>query len=240
MSKPKTWGEANQRRLVHRVIDWDGAAESADIDLPLTTKPVHIAVDNQSGQDLTMTLSHLIRVDNTQASATVSEDDSSYTVTVDKPGPDGEKYSIQHVLPADPEDATELEVSLDGNVIIVALAVDADGNPDNNKNTAGAIVDLINDKEDGLDGFTATTDDESGVFTQAHEEPIPFTGGITERWAQLYDSEGQELSISITNNTRRVYGPFYHFPRFLGGRITLTANIAPDEETITIVQAVEG
>lgn len=240
MTQPKSWGEANQRRLVHQILKWDGAAKVQTVDLPLTTKPVHIAVDNQSGQDLTMTLSHLIRVDNTQASATVSEDDSSYTVTVDKPGPDGEKYSIQHVLPVDTEGETDLEIDLTDNLITITLAVDASGNPDNNKNTAKLIADAINDEETGLEGFTATYDgDGSGVFVEA-TEPIGFTGGTTERWASLYDSEGNALSISITDNIRRVYGPYYYFPRYLGGRVTLTAQSAPEDKTITIVQIVEG
>lgn len=244
MTQPKSWGEANQRRLVHQILKWDGTATIQTVDLPLTTKPVHVAVDNQSGKTLALTLAHLLRIDDTNASAKVGEGANSfYTVSVVEPGADGEKYSIRHVLPADPEPdtATDLEIDLTDNLITITLAVDASGNPDNNKNTAKLIANAINDEETGLEGFTATYDgDGSGVFTQAHEEPIPFTGGITERWAQLYDSEGQELSISITNNTRRVYGPFYHFPRFLGGRVTLTAGTAPEDETITIVQIVEG
>jgi len=241
MSRPKSWGEVNQRRLVHRVIEWDNTAKTADIDLPLTTKPVHIAVDNQSGEELTMTLAHLVRIDNTNASVTVTEGSASYTVTVDEPGAPGEKYSIQHVLPESSGEATNLEVSLVGNVITITLAVNEGGDPDNAKNTARLIADAINDKETGLEGFTAAYDgDGSGVFTDVTDEPIPFTGGTTERWASLYDAEGQELSISIIDKARRVYGPFHYFPRFLGGRITLTAGTAPEDKTITVVQAVEG
>lgn len=241
MTQPKSWGEANQRRLVHQILKWDGAAKVQTVDLPLTTKPVHVAVDNQSGQTLALTLAHLLRIDDTNASAKVGEGANSfYTVSVDEPGPDGEKYSIQHVLPVDTEGETDLEIDLTDNLITITLAVDASGNPDNNKNTAKLIAGAINQEGTGLEGFTATYDgDGSGVFAEA-TEPIGFTGGTTERWASLYNSEGTALSISITDNIRRVYGPFYYFPRFLGGRVTLTAGTAPEDETITIVQIVEG
>lgn len=241
MTLPKTWGEINQRRLVHQILKWDGAAKVQTVDLPLTTKPVHVAVDNQSGQTLALTLAHLLRIDDTNASAKVGEGANSfYTVSVDEPGADGEKYSIQHVLPVDTEGETDLEIDLTDNLITITLAVDASGNPDNNKNTAKLIADAINDEETGLEGFTATYDgDGSGVFAEA-TEPIGFTGGTTERWASLYNSEGTALSISITDNIRRVYGPFYYFPRYLGGRVTLTAGTAPEDKTITIVQIVEG
>ena len=242
MTRPKSWGEANQRKLIHRVLKWDGEATVQTVDIPLASKPVSIAVDNQSGKELTLTLAHLLRIDDTNASAKVGEGANSfYTVSVDEPGADGEKYSIQHVLPVDTEGETDLEIDLTDNLITITLAVDASGNPDNNKNTAKLIADAINDGETGLKGFTAEYDGVgSGVFTQAHENPIPFTGGTTERWASLYNSEGLELSISITDKARRIYGPFHYFPRFLGGRLTLTATGTPDAEAATIIQVVEG
>ncbi len=241
MTQPKSWGEANQRRLVHQILKWDGAAKVQTVDLPLTTKPVHVAVDNQSGQTLALTLAHLLRIDDTNASAKVGEGANSfYTVSVDEPGADGEKYSIRHVLPVDPEGETDLEIDLTDNLITITLAVDATGDPDNTKNTAKLIAGAINQEGTGLEGFTATYDgDGSGVFAEA-TEPIGFTGGTTERWASLYNSEGTALSISINDNTRRVYGPYYYFPRYLGGRVTLTAGTAPEAKTITIVQIVEG
>ena len=242
MTRPGTWAEINQRRLIHQKIEWDGGVTKAEIDLPLTTKPAHVAVDNQSGQTLTLKLAHLIRIDDTNASAKVGEEANSfYTVSVDEPGIDGEKYSIQHALPEEPEGATDLELDLTDNIITIILAVDEGGNPDNTKNTAKLIADAINNEETGLKGFTAEYDGVgSGVFTQAHENPIPFTGGTTERWASLYNSEGLELSISITDKARRIYGPFHYFPRFLGGRLTLTATGTPDAEAATIIQVVEG
>lgn len=241
MTLPKTWGEINQRRLAHQVIKWDGAAKVQTVALPLTTKPVHVAVDNQSGKELTLTFAHLVRIDDTQASAKVGTgDDSFYTVTVDKPGKTGNEYMIQHVLPEDPEEATGIEVELKGKLITVTLAVKADNGdfiPDDDKNTAILIAAEV----DKLDGFTATHDgDGSGIFSDATDDPIFFSGGTTPRWASLYNSEGTALSISINDNTRRVYGPFYYFPRFLGGRVTLTAGTAPEDKTITIVQIVEG
>lgn len=241
MTLPKTWGEANQRRLVHQVIEWDGTATIQTVALPLTTKPVHVAVDNQSGQTLALTFEHLLRIDDTNASAKVGEGANSfYTVSVDEPGADGEKYSIQHVLPVDTEGETDLEIDLTDNLITITLAVKADNDdfiPDDDKNTAALIATEI----DALDGFSAEADgDGSGVFSDPIDEPIPFSGGTTPRWASLYDSQGLELSISIADKIRRVYGPFSYFPRFLGGRLTLTATGAPDDGKTTIIQVVEG
>lgn len=238
MTRPKSWGEANQRKLIHRVLKWDGEATVQTVDIPLASKPVSIAVDNQSGKALTLTFAHLVRIDDTQASAKVGTgDDSFYTVTVDKPGKTGNEYMIQHVLPEDPEEATDIEVELEGKLITVTLAVDESGDPDDDKNTAALIAAEI----DALDGFSAEADgDGSGVFSDAMDGPISFSGGTTPRWASLYDSQGLELSISIADQLRRVYGPFAYFPRFLGGRLTLTATGTPDAEAATIIQVVEG
>lgn len=238
MTRPKSWGEANQRKLIHRVLKWDGEATVQTVDIPLASKPVSIAVDNQSGKELTLTFAHLVRIDDTQASAKVGTgDDSFYTVTVDKPGKTGNEYMIQHVLPEDPEEATDIEVELEGKLITVTLAVDESGDPDDDKNTAALIAAEI----DALDGFSAEADgDGSGVFSDPMDEPIPFSGGTTPRWASLYDDQGQALSISIADQIRRIYGPFHYFPRFLGGRLTLTATGTPDAEAATIIQVVEG
>lgn len=238
MTRPKSWGEANQRKLIHRVLKWDGEATVQTVDIPLASKPVSIAVDNQSGKELTLTFAHLVRIDDTQASAKVGTgDDSFYTVTVDKPGKTGNEYMIQHVLPEDPEEATDIEVELKGKLITVTLAVDESGDPDDDKNTAALIAAEI----DALDGFSAEADgDGSGVFSDPMDEPIPFSGGTTPRWASLYDDQGQALSISIADQIRRIYGPFHYFPRFLGGRLTLTATGTPDAEAATIIQVVEG
>ena len=241
MTRPKSWGEANQRKLIHRVLKWDGEATVQTVDIPLASKPVSIAVDNQSGKALTLTFAHLIRTDDTQASAKVStDDDSFYTVTVEEPGKAGDEYMVQHVLPEDPEEATDIEVELKGKLITVTLAVKADNGdfiPDDDKNTAALIAAEI----DALDGFSATADGNgSGVFSDAMDDPISFSGGTTPRWASLYDSQGLALSISIADQIRRIYGPFHYFPRFLGGRLTLTATGTPDAEAATIIQVVEG
>lgn len=240
MTRPKSWGEANQRKLIHRILEWDGEGTAQTVDIPLASKPVSIAVDNQSGKALTLTFAHLIRTDDTQASAKVStDDDSFYTVTVEEPGKAGDEYMVQHVLPEDPEAATDIEVELKGKLITVTLAVKADNGdfiPDDDKNTAALIAAEV----DKLDGFTATHDgDGSGIFSDA-TDPIPFSGGTTERWASLYNDQGNELSISIADKLRRVYGPFAYFPRFLGGRLTLTATGTPDDDKTTIIQVVEG
>ena len=241
MTRPKSWGEANQRRLVHQTLAWDGSATVQTVDIPLAAKPVNIAIDNQSGKELTLTFAHLLRIDDTQATAKVgSGNDSFYTVTADIPGKAGEEYSVQHVLPEDPVEATDVEVALEGKLITVTLAVKADDDafiPDGDKNTAALIAAEVNE----LDGFTATADGGgSGVFS-AELDPIPFTGGTTKRWASLYTDQGLQLSVTIADSIRRVYGPFAYFPRFLGGQLTLTASGgAPTDKTKTIVQVVEG
>ena len=236
-TRPKSWGEANQRKLIHRILEWDGEGTAQTVDIPLASKPVSIAVDNQSGKELTLTFAHLVRIDDTQASAKVGTgDDSFYTVTVDKPGKTGNEYMIQHVLPEDPEEATDIEVELEGKLITVTLAVDESGDPDDDKNTAALIAAEI----DALDGFSAEADgDGSGVFSDPMDEPIPFSGGTTPRWASLYDDQGQALSISIADQIRRMSWPIPYFP-VPRREADLTASGTPDAEAATIIQVVEG
>lgn len=66
-------------------------------------------------------------------------------------------------------------------------------------------------------------------------EPLQFSGGMDDTWAPLYDSEGNELSLEIDGGTAQVFGPFDYFPRFLGGKITLTAESAPATDGLTTV-----
>lgn len=242
MNRPKGWAEVNQRRLVHQIIEWDGEKTSETINLPLAVRPLNVAVDNALLETtLTMTLEHLLRVDDTNASAQIgSGATGTVTITRDEAGRAGDEYIVKIIIP-ESEEATDLIVELVEKTITIALAVDATGTPDNTKNTALLIAAAINDEEDGIEGFTAeASGDGSGVFTTATEDPVQFSGGTTDIWAPLYDTEGNELSLTVAGKKRRVVGPFTYFPRFLGGRIKLANDIAPADESITIVQVVEG
>lgn len=241
MNLPKSYSEANQRKIATTSIEWDGEAKAASINIPLAVRPLHIAIDNAPNTALTMTMEHLLRIDDTNASAQIGEGTNGVvTITAEAPGAVGDEYSVEVVVPTEVEEATDLAVELNGKKVIITLAVDAEGTPDDTKNTAVLIVTAINDKDDGIAGFTAeASGDGSGVFQAAVEE-VKFTGGTTPAWASLYDSEGNALQISVAAQSARVFGPYPYFPRFLGGRITLTAASAPDEGGKTIVQVIEG
>jgi hypothetical protein len=243
MTLPKSWLGLSQRTVAVKTITWDGEKKVGTITLPPVRGPVLIAVDNNDqAQALTVTLQQKLRVDDTNASAQIGEGETGVvTVTVDEPGPDGEKYSIKVVVP-DVEDATDLEVSLEGTVITVALAMKADSEtfiPDNAKNTAALVAAAINDEEAGIPGFTAeASGGGSTPFTDA-VDPVQFSGGTTEIYFSQYDAEGQELKLTVAGEQRRIFGPFDYFPRFLGGKITLTAAETPTDKDVTIVQVQE-
>jgi hypothetical protein len=115
---------------------------------------------------------------------------------------------------------------------------------DDSKNTAALIEAAINHAETGIKGFTAAkSGNGDGAISTATAEPIQFTGGTTDIYASLYDTDGNELSLTVNDDTRKVFGPFMYFPRYLGGRLVLTtatSGTAPADKSITIVQVVEG
>jgi hypothetical protein len=247
MTLPKSWAQLSQRTLVLQKITWDGKIDSATVDVPPARGPVLIAIDNadQAEESLTVTLEQKVRIDDTNASAQISEGDGVVTVTCDEPGPDGEKYSIKVVVP-EVDAATDLEVALEGMVIVVTLAMKADNDtfiPDDVKNTAALVAAAINgeegEEETGIPGFTAeASGGGSTPFTDA-VDPVQFSGGTTEIYFSQYDAEGQELKLTVAGEQRRIFGPFDYFPRFLGGKITLTAAETPVDKDVTIVQVQE-
>lgn len=244
MTLPESWAEIRQRQggnlaIVDATIEWDGEklSESVTIPVPPHLNPLLIAIDNQPDVALGMVFEHCIRSEEGYSSVQIgSGENGVVTITADEPGPVGDEYSIWVKLPEDPDpEGTDLEVELVGKVIVVTLAVDELGAPDDTKNTAALIAAAI----DELEGFGAAASGTGETpFTEAIES-VAFTGGVVETWATLYDAEGNDLEITIPGNTTRVYGPFYRFPRFLGGRITLTAALAPGDGETTLVQVRE-
>ncbi len=242
MTRPKSWGEANQLKLVHHTIEWDEEATSAEVLVPLASRPVNIAVDNQSNQALGLTFAHLLRVDHAQAIATIAADGSEkLTLAYKDPGPAGNEYSVEIVVP---DEAAELTVTLDGKLITISLATKEDSEdegtiiPDDTANTLAAVYASLTDALDDLFTVTYEGDDPPEDVFKAAVPPVLFTGDATPVYAPLYDADGDELEITVPAKTTRVYGPFAYFPRFLGGKLTLTTDTTP--EGATTVQVVEG
>lgn len=240
MTLPQSWTQLSQRTLALKKITWDGDTKTDTVIVPPARGPVLIAIDNagQTEEALTITLEQKVRIDDSNASAQISEGDGVVTVTCDEPGIEGEKYSIKVVVP-EADKATDLEVALEGTVITVTLAMKADSDtfiPDDTKNTAALVAAAINGEgETGIPGFTAEASGGGATpFTDA-VEPVQFSGGTTDIYFPQYDSEGQELALTVTGEQRRIFGPFDYFPRFLGGKITLTASDAPTNKDVTVV-----
>ena len=241
MTIPKSWAQVNQRQLVKATIEWDGTLDEAEVLIPTAVKPILIAVDNVPNVAMTLTLEHLIRIDNTNASADIGEGtDGVVTITADDAGALGDTYTVEVVVPEGAEEATDVVVALTDTAIVITLAVDALGDPDNAKNTATLIAAAINDAETGLADFTAeASGDGSGTFATAIEA-VKFTGGTTEIWAEVAAADGTALEYDVPVKSKVVFGPIEHFPRWLGGRIAIEAASAPTENDVTIVQVVEG
>lgn len=237
--KPKSWAEVNQRRVATEHIEWDGEIDEAEIEIPLLRQPVLIAIDNFPDVVMTVTLEHLIRIDPTSATAQIGEGDNGViTITSVLTGADANELQVQVVVP-EVEEATDLDVSFDDQMLTVELGMVADGvggfEPDDTKNTATLIAEAI----DALEEFGASASGNGSTPIDSEIEPVDFTGGLTERWAALHNSEGTALEITVPGQTRRVYGPFGHFPRFLGGKIKVDAATAPASGE-TVVQVIEG
>lgn len=243
MTLPKSWAQLSQRTLVLQKITWDGKIDSATVDVPPARGPVLIAIDNadQAEESLTVTLEQKVRIDDTNASAQISEGDGVVTVTCDEPGPDGDKYGIKVVVPS-VDEATDLDVVLEDDVIMVTLAMKADNDtfiPDDAKNTAALIAAAITGEDGvedtGIPGFTAVASGVDSTPFTTDIDTVQFSGGSTDVYFPQYDAEGQELELTVAVEQQVIFGPFDYFPRFLGGRITLTAGGAPTDEDVTVV-----
>lgn len=75
---------------------------------------------------------------------------------------------------------------------------------------------------------------------QAQDLTVTFEYEVAaDVWMQWYDKAGSEIKFTAKANTRLVYGPFEGFPRYLSGRIKLTAASAPTNTKTTVVQVQE-
>jgi hypothetical protein len=235
LSLPKSFREIQEdrhnRTLLYRDIEWDGESEEVEIEIPVSTQPVLIAINNVQGKELTATFDQKIILTPVGATATIGDPEvATITVTCETPGLEGEKYQII-VVNAEEEDA-ELSAELEDDLITVTLGTDEDGLPDDEKNTASLVATEIAT----IQGFTAEAVG-SGVIVAFGEddEPVQFSGGLSPTWASLYDSEGNQLSLTIAGETAKVFGTFDYFLRFYGGKIILTAAETPEADGLTTV-----
>ena len=140
------------------------------------------------------------------------------------------------------DEATDLDVVLEDDVIMVTLAMKADNDtfiPDDAKNTAALIAAAITGEDGvedtGIPGFTAVASGVDSTPFTTDIDTVQFSGGSTDVYFPQYDAEGQELELTVAVEQQVIFGPFDYFPRFLGGRITLTAGDAPTDEDVTVV-----
>ncbi len=234
MSLPKSFREIQEdrhnRTLLYRDIEWDGESEEVEIEIPVSTQPVLIAINNVQGKELTATFDQKIILTPVRATATIGDPEvATITVTCETPGLEGEKYKII-VVNAEEADA-DLSAELEDDLITVTLGTDEGGLPDDEKNAASLVVAEIAE----IEGFTAKASGGGTGVIAAIDEPVPFTGGLSPAWASLYDAEGSELSLTIAGETAKVFGTYDYFLRFYGGKITLTASSAPEADSLTTV-----
>ena len=236
MNLPKSFREIQEERfnntLFKQDIVWDGESTKAEIEIPVTIQPVLIAIDNVQEQALTVTFEQLIKQTPANATAIIGDPGvATVTITCETPGLEGEKYKI--IVVNGKKEGAELSAVLEDDLITVTLATNENGNPDNTKNTAEAVATEIAK----INGFSAeVSDDGSGVISAFSDgKPLQFSGGMDDTWAPPCDSEGNELSLGIEGETARVFGPFDYFPRFFGGKITLTAEHTPAKDGLTTV-----
>ena len=62
---------------------------------------------------------------------------------------------------------------------------------------------------------------------------------ITDIWSKWYDGTGTEVKFTCPANSYITFGAFQCFPKFLGGRIVLTASSIPANLSQTSVQIQE-
>ena len=172
----KSWVELSQKTIKNETVEWDGEAKSLTINVPAARNPVLIVFDNQSKSALTATLATACNYWMIQRICATGNLHYSRRSR----GHRAMKYSLSVV---ESEEATELEVTLDGKEIIITLAVGG--------NTVDAIVSAINEE---LEGFTASG---TGGTISTALEPIKFTGGQTEVWADYFELQETAFSLAV-------------------------------------------
>jgi len=61
----------------------------------------------------------------------------------------------------------------------------------------------------------------------------------TNIWTKWYDGTGTEISFICPANSHITFGPIQYFPKYLGGRLILTAGTAPINLSETSIQIQE-
>jgi hypothetical protein len=237
MGLPKSWEEIRQavanRPVLSKTIKWGGTETSHTIDVPVLAGHCLIAVNNGANQDVTLTFEHQLHYKDLNATAQIGTGDhGTVTVTVDEPGPGGEKYSIAVALGEYVDEPIPLSAALDPETkkITVTLATNGDGGIDE-ENTAELVAAAIDD----LDGISATASGEGTDPVAPTQSDVQFNNGYEEIMASIYGLSGSALSLTVGDVEAKAFEPLAYFPRFLGGRITLTATPAPTKDTVTVV-----
>lgn len=237
MGLPKSWEEIRQavanRPVLSETITWDGTATKHTLDVPALAGHCLIAVNNGANQDVTLTFEHQLHYKDLNAVAQIGTGaDGTVTVTVDEPGPGGEEYSIAVALGEYVDKPIPLSVDLDPETkkITVTLATDESGGI-NEENTAELVAAAIDD----LDGISATASGEGTDAVAPTDGDVQFDNGYEEIMASIYGLDGNALSLTVGDVEAKTFEPLAYFPRFLGGRITLTADLAPTKDTVTVV-----
>jgi hypothetical protein len=237
MNLPKTFEEIRQaaanRPVLSETITWDGTGAKHTIDVPVLAGHCLIAVNNGANQDVVLTFEHQLYYKDLHAAAQIGTgNDGTVTVTVDEPGPGGEEYSITVALGQYTDEPIPLSAVLDPETkkITVTLAADESGGIDA-ENTAELVAAVIDD----LDGISATASGEGTDPVAPTQSDVQFDNGYEEIMASIYGLDGNALSLTVGDEEAKAFEPLAYFPRFLGGRITLTAGTAPTKDKVTIV-----
>lgn len=237
MGLPKTFAElrvaAVNRPVLKHAIKWDGAATKAAIEVPVISGHCLVAIENAADKALALTFEHQLHYADLNATADIGTgDDGTVTVTIDEPGPDGEAYSIAVALGTYDDEPIPLSAALDDDTkkITVTLATDAEGGIDA-ENTATLVAAAIS----ALPGITAEASGEGTDAVAVTVSDVQFDNGYEETMASVYGLDGNALSLAVAAEAAKAFEALLHFPRFLGGRITITAAEAPTDEKITTV-----
>jgi hypothetical protein len=234
---PKSFAEIRAEKsnypILKEVIEWDGLAESAKVEVPAIGGHCLIAVENGSDQALTLTFEHRTYYEEFNASAQLTTNGTdTIEISIDEPGPEGNEYSIEVKLGDYDGADIPLSAALDAETkkITVTLATGATGGIDA-ENTANDVATVLNE----IPGITATVDGEgTGVIVPTVSD-VSFEGGYAESLVPIYGLDDQELELTVAAEKSKTFVPIEYFPRFLGGVITLTAGTAPTDETTTTV-----
>lgn len=234
---PKSFKEIRAEQsnypVLKQVIEWDGVADSATVEVPAIGGHCLIAVENGSDQALTLAFEHRVYYEEFNAAAQLTTDGSdTIEISIDEPGPEGNEYSIEVKL-GDYDDADiPLSAALDAETkkITVILATGATGGIDA-ENTAADVAAVLNE----IPGITATVDGDGEDVVAVTVSDVSFEGGYAESLSSVYGLNDQELELTVAAEKSRAFEPLDYFPRFLGGVITLTATEAPTDKKVTTV-----